>query len=105
MKDFNKKICYFLAFLNMVDAISTMILVYAGWATEANPIMDLLLNKSFLLFFSCKLTLSIAIIFAGKNWGATTNKLIQFLLWFATFSYVLVIFAHLAVIFKGLTNV
>lgn len=106
MDNINKKICYFLSFLNIVDALSTIYLIGIGWGREVNPVMEFLLSKSYWLFLACKLLLSCAIIGVGWNWfKMVQSKLPQYLLWIVTTCYCLVMLAHLQVYYQGFFNV
>ncbi len=46
-----------LVLLNLYDALFTSVWVLSGLATEANPLMNYLIDKNILLFIATKLTL------------------------------------------------
>jgi hypothetical protein len=61
-----------LVILNVIDLICTLILVGYKFTTEANPIMDVLLQKGPLYFAGGKM--AVTLICAGLLWVARKSK-------------------------------
>jgi fatty acid desaturase len=69
-----------LVLLNLYDAIFTSIWVISGLATEANPLMSLLIEQNVLLFIATKLTLvNLGIWIVWQNIGNLFARLSVFL--------------------------
>lgn len=79
--------------LNATDAVLTLLWVWRGWATEANPIMARLVYEQPLLFVLVKLT----IVFLGSVllWRLRTRRLAVIGIFIGFLAYYWVIVYHL----------
>lgn len=87
-------------FLNTFDAISTVYLVSYGYAIEANPFMEALMNISYSLFIIFKLLISVPIILLfikQKN-----SKILKYGLILLNICYGIAFIQHLIILNKSL---
>lgn len=87
---------------NLVDAISTSILVQTGKVLEANPLMDFLIQVDISLFLVFKIILGTFIIIFF--WDKHKEKLARILIWGPFIAYSLIIVDHAYIWYVGLTQ-
>ena len=88
-----KRLAGVILVLNLLDAVFTLILVNAGVAVEANPLMESALAVSPVSFMLAKLTLvSLGILFL---WRMRTNRFAAFAIIGSVVVYTVVIAYHL----------
>tara|TARA_R110002110_G_scaffold24063_1_gene90644 strand:+ start:1134 stop:1466 length:333 start_codon:yes stop_codon:yes gene_type:complete len=86
-----KCLLFGLVVLALFDLVATILWVAAGKATEANPIMDYFLQKSFYLFAVVKLTLTFCGILLLDKFKNRSKKFI-----FKASLFLILIYAGLA---------
>jgi|LWDU01.1.fsa_nt_gi hypothetical protein len=81
-----------LIILNIIDAFSTLYFVSCGYATELNPLMDILISKGWGVFLFIKLFVSITVCYIF--WILRNRKLIKIVLIPITFVYLYIFIKH-----------
>jgi len=87
LTNFIKYLLFGLVMLTLFDLVATILWVAIGKATEANPLMDYFLQRSFYLFAIAKLTLTFCGILILDKFKNKSKKLIFKVSLFLIFVY------------------
>ncbi|WP_055738655.1 DUF5658 family protein [Heyndrickxia shackletonii] len=89
-----RTLLFYLAFLNLMDALLTFFGLHFSYITESNPLMNSLYDTNPVLFLCLKITLSILLmLFCTKN-RLLRSGILKKITVFATILYTFVFLLH-----------